>query len=129
MGAKPKKLTKKEMTQFRKLLIQQLEMVEGDVSMLEEDMDSSRRSSGSFSKIPTHPSDIGGDNFEQDFTYERIEAEGMELKEIHNALNKITEGSYGVCERCNTNIKKRRLKVIPYCKYCITCQEEIEKEV
>ena len=51
--------------------------MEGDVYMIEDDSNSSRQSSGSFSKIPTHPSDIGGDNFEQDFTYERIEAEGI----------------------------------------------------
>ena len=128
MGAKPKKLTKKDMSQFKELLIQHLKVMEGDVSMMEDDLNSSRQSSGSFSKIPTHPSDIGGDNFEQDFTYERIEAEGIEIGEINDALKKIKEGSYGVCERCDSNIRKQRLKAIPYCKFCITCQEEVEKE-
>jgi RNA polymerase-binding transcription factor DksA len=125
---KTKKLNKKDLNELKKLLIQQQMLIQGDVSMLEEDMDSSRKSSGSFSKIPTHPSDVGGDNYEQDFTYERIEAEGNELIEIRDALKKIETGSYGVCEMCNSNIRKSRLKAIPYCKYCITCQEEAEKQ-
>ena len=128
MVTKQKKLTKKDVSQLRELLLQHLKVMEGDVSMMEDDLNSSRQSSGSFSKIPTHPSDIGGDNFEQDFTYERIEAEGIEIGEINDALKKIQHGSYGVCERCNTNIRKQRLKAIPYCKHCITCQEEVEKE-
>lgn len=129
MAEKAKKLTKKDISQLRELLIQNLKIIEGDVSMMEEDMNSSRQSSGSFSKIPTHPSDIGGDNFEQDFTYERIEAEGIEIEEIRQALDKMEEGSYGACEKCGSNIRKQRLKAIPYCKYCISCQEQVEKEL
>lgn len=123
-----KKLTKKEVAKFKDLLLQHKRFLLGDVEMMEEDMDSTRQSSGSFSKIPTHPSDIGSDNFEQDFTYERIEAEGFEIKDINKALKKTEKGTYGICEMCNARIPKKRLQAIPYCQHCIECQEKTEKK-
>jgi len=128
MGSKPKKLTRKDIEKCRELLIQTLRELTNDLSMLEEDINSNRQSSGSFSRIPTHPSDISGDTFEQDFTYERIEAEDHEIEAIREALAKINNGTYGICERCKSPIRKQRLLALPYCKYCISCQEAIEKE-
>ena len=51
-----------------------------------------------------------------------------ELKEINEALKKIEEGSYGVCEMCGEPIKPLRLKIKPHAKYCIVCREIVEKE-
>ena len=126
MAKSARKLTKKDLTELRERLIMHLKQLQGDVAMMEEDIDSSRKSSGSFSKIPTHPSDIGGDNFEQDFTYERIQAEGDELGDIQKALDKIEAKTDGVCEMCGCNIPKQRLLALPFCRYCIECQEKEE---
>jgi len=51
-----------------------------------------------------------------------------ELQEIEEALKKIEDGTYGICEMCGEPIRKLRLKVKPYAKYCIVCREIIEKE-
>jgi DnaK suppressor protein len=128
MGKSGKKLNKKDLKEFKGLLLKHMAFIEGDVAMMEADIKSNRASSGSFSKIPTHPSDIGGDNFEQDFTYERIEAEGFELRDIKKALDKIEDKSFGICEMCEIYIPKRRLRAIPYCKHCIECQEISESQ-
>ncbi len=125
---KVKKLTKKDLNELKDLLLSHQAQIQGDVRSIQDDIDSARGSSGSFSKVPTHPSDVGADNFEQDFTYERLQAEGYELADIKTALSKIEEGQYGVCEECGENIKKMRLKALPYCKYCISCQEKIETQ-
>lgn len=50
-----------------------------------------------------------------------------ELSEIDYALNKIEDGTYGICEMCEEEIKLPRLKVKPQAKYCIVCRELIEK--
>lgn len=50
-----------------------------------------------------------------------------ELKEINEALKKIKQGTYGICEMCGEQIGIQRLKVKPHAKYCITCREIIEK--
>jgi len=51
-----------------------------------------------------------------------------ELEEINEALKKIEEGTYGICEMCEEKIQEERLKIKPFAKYCIICREIIEKE-
>ena len=51
-----------------------------------------------------------------------------ELEEINEALKKIEEGTYGICEMCEEEIQEERLKIKPFAKYCIICREIIEKE-
>lgn len=48
---------------------------------------------------------------------------------IEEALKKIDNGDYGICERCNTNISHRRLEIKPYAIYCIDCIEDLEKNI
>jgi DnaK suppressor protein len=55
------------------------------------------------------------------------ERERSKLNEINNALEKISDGSYGICEECGGEINKKRLKIIPFAKYCVNCQSEMEK--
>lgn len=51
-----------------------------------------------------------------------------ELKQIEDALAKIRAGNYGVCEQCGQQIKKARLKAIPFATLCVSCKEEEERE-
>jgi len=51
----------------------------------------------------------------------------QELKEINNALSKIKNGGYGICEMCEDEIGFQRLKVKPHAVYCIDCREIVEK--
>jgi len=44
-------------------------------------------------------------------------------------LEKIHEGSYGICEECGDKIGAGRLKVMPLAKYCVSCQSKLEKEI
>ncbi|MCM8771079.1 MAG: TraR/DksA family transcriptional regulator, partial [Candidatus Omnitrophica bacterium] len=46
---------------------------------------------------------------------------------IQDALKKIEEGTYGICEECKNLIAKARLKAIPYARLCLKCQEKKEK--
>lgn len=47
------------------------------------------------------------------------------LKLVDEALDRITTGDYGVCQRCEDQISPRRLEVLPWAKYCVRCQERI----
>ena len=44
------------------------------------------------------------------------------IEEIDRALAKITNGTYGICERCNQPIPKARLKALPYAAQCVACK-------
>jgi len=58
---------------------------------------------------------------------EILAAQQRELREIEEALAKIQEGTYGICEMCEEPIGIQRLKVKPFAKYCITCRQIAEK--
>ena len=47
------------------------------------------------------------------------------LKLVNEALDRLTAGDYGLCQRCEEPIAPRRLEVVPWAKYCVRCQERI----
>lgn len=56
------------------------------------------------------------------------EGERKELNAVEEALVKIQDEEYGICEECGKNIPEKRLEVKPYAKYCIKCKEIMEEE-
>jgi DnaK suppressor protein len=54
--------------------------------------------------------------------------EKRKLAQIDDAIERIDDNTYGLCEDCGVKIPKARLKVLPFAKYCIECQEKTERE-
>jgi DnaK suppressor protein len=54
--------------------------------------------------------------------------EKRKLAQIDDAIERIEENSYGLCEECGVKIPKARLKVLPFATYCVECQEKNERE-
>lgn len=54
--------------------------------------------------------------------------EKRKLAQIDDAIDRIEESTYGLCEECGVKIPKARLKVLPFAKYCVECQEKNERE-
>jgi len=54
--------------------------------------------------------------------------EKRKLAQINDALERIEDDTYGLCEECGVKIPKARLKVLPFARYCIECQEKNERE-
>ncbi len=54
--------------------------------------------------------------------------EREKLRNIDEALLKIEEGEYGICEECEEDIPIGRLKVMPFAHYCVKCKSDIEKQ-
>ena len=88
---------------------------------------SGRDASGDLSNLPIHLADAGSDTFEQDFSLGLLEGEDIEVKEVDEALERIGNKTYGICEECSEPIAENRLKVIPYARLCVKCQESVEK--
>ena len=80
------------------------------------------------------PFDIGdeGDRADTERTHEISVLLSLRDKEkmlaIDEALEKLREGTYGVCEECGDEIGGGRLKVMPLAMSCVTCQSRLEKE-
>lgn len=65
---------------------------------------------------------------EQDSSYTIAQQEARELRLIDEALDKIEEGTYGICEECGEQIERPRLKALPYAVLCLKCKENEELE-
>jgi DnaK suppressor protein len=50
------------------------------------------------------------------------------LREVEDALSRISDGSFGVCRLCDANIKPARLNAVPWAPLCIECQEDAERK-
>ena len=77
--------------------------------------------------MPTHPADIGSDNFEHEFTLGLLESERALLVEINEALDRIADNSFGICLGTGKPIVLPRLRARPWCTYGIEYQRLIEK--
>ncbi|MGB9825014.1 MAG: TraR/DksA family transcriptional regulator [Candidatus Hydrothermia bacterium] len=55
------------------------------------------------------------------------EREYQTLKEIDEALSRLSTGKYGICEKCGKEIEIERLELIPWTRYCSSCSKEFDK--
>ena len=72
--------------------------------------------------------DLGTDNFEREFTLSLVEGKDAALDQIDEALERIAEGTFGICEVCETKIPRARLDAIPYASRCVECAAKLERE-
>jgi len=79
------------------------------------------------SDYDNHPSDAASDTFDRTKLFALDENCREILEQIEEALRKIEDGSYGLCNRCQQPINVERLKVIPYATLCINCKESLER--
>ena len=73
--------------------------------------------------------DQAGDERDRELSLLLTGRDKEKLSAINEALEKLKEGTYGICEECGDKIGQGRLKVMPLAKYCVTCQSKIEKEM
>ena len=73
--------------------------------------------------------DQAGDERDREMSLLLTGRDKEKLHAINEALEKIREGSYGICEECGDKIGPGRLKVMPLAKYCVSCQSKLEKEI
>ncbi len=88
----------------------------------------SKDSSGDLSGYSYHQADQGSDTQEQEKTAYLIETEYQKIKLINDAIKRVYEKSYGICEICGCYIQETRLKIIPYARFCIQCKTKEEKK-
>lgn len=70
--------------------------------------------------------DLSRQELNKQIAYHLTERERVMVAAIDKALERIEEGEYGICARCEEPIAERRLEIIPTALYCATCQSAIE---
>ncbi len=124
-----KKLTKKELGDFRKLILKTKEKVLDEIKHISEDTlkKSQKDASGDISGYTYHMADVASDTYDREFSLGLASNERQSLYELDDAIKKIEEGTFGVCEECKSPIAKTRLKAVPFARLCLKCQEKKEK--
>ena len=117
-------LSLKELETFRDMLFAKRRELVGDMYSMERE--ALQRSGENLSNLPLHMADMGTDNYEQEFTLGLMEKDRQLLREINQALSKIMDGRYGICEGTGKPISKARLEVQPWAKYSIEHARKLE---
>jgi RNA polymerase-binding transcription factor DksA len=118
------KLRQRELDRYWRILLEKRAEIVGDLSALEEQ--ALRSAGGEVSHMPIHMADIGSDTFDQDFMLGLAESERLRLREIDEALQRIKDGTYGVCQMTGKPIPKARLEAKPWAKYTIEAKRLLE---
>ncbi len=117
-------LSKSDLQYFRNLLIERRRELIGDIVSNESE---AFKGGSNLSNMPIHMADVGTDNFEQEFTLGLIESERNMLRDIQEALIRIENGTYGICQGTGKAIPKVRLEAVPWAKYTMEYQGMLEQ--
>lgn len=117
---------KKELEHFRQILLKKRAELVGDVSGLESE--ALRGQSGSLSNIPSHMAEQGSEAYDQALSLDLAAADRKIIREIDDALQRIADGTYGVCEHTGKPIRMERLEELPWARYSIEAAREIERQ-
>lgn len=105
------------------LLMKKAEILSDVMNM---EVEALRKERSDLSNMPIHMADMGTDNFDQEFTLGLVDSERKLLVEIDSALNRIDDGTYGICQGSGKEIPLARLKAIPWARYCVEYAKQLE---
>ena len=125
---KPRKnqagLTSRELEFYRDMILAKRREIVGDMSSMERE--ALRTSGTNLSNLPLHMADMGTDNYEQEFTLGLVEKDRKLLRDLNDALAKIQNGTYGICEGTGKPISKARLEAQPWARFSIEHARKLE---
>lgn len=116
---------KKELDRFREILLRKRAELVGDVKTMESE--ALKGSAGSLSHLPQHMAEQGTDNFEQSITLDLAAADRTLIREIDDAIKRIDNNTFGVCEFTHKPINKERLEELPWTRFSIEGARERER--
>ncbi len=118
--AKNKHFTQKQLKEQLRRLLELRERVTGEIISINRD---------SLNHTDPDPSlsDQGTDTFDREFALNQLSNEQDVLFEIDEAIRRLENGSYGICEMTDLPINIERLEALPYVRYSVQAQAELER--
>ncbi len=129
-SSRPKKKAKsrlkaEDLKEFRRLLLAKRREVLQALDAMETE--ALRLESGETSTMPIHMADVGSDAYDQDLKLGISASERERIREIDAALQRIKDGTYGICEESGKAIRKARLRAKPWARMTIDSAREMER--
>lgn len=124
------KMLKKEAKRYRELLLKLKERITEGIKHISEDTlkKSQKDASGDISGYTLHMADVATDAYDREFSLGLASNDRNVLIQIEDAIKRIDEGNFGICEQCKKPIAKGRLKAVPFTRLCLKCQQGQEKK-
>ena len=120
-AAKAVRMSKKDMEKFRRLL-------EDKKASLSSDLAKTRSAEEETSEESTQDiADKAVSSYTREFLYSLTDGERSTLLQIDDAIDRIDDGTYGMCVNCGQPMAEKRLTAVPWAPYCVDCQELAEK--
>jgi len=114
--------------QQRDKLLQLRDAMVDSMAGVAQDTLRSRAEGSEASAFGMHQADAGSDAYDRDFALSLLSQEQDALYEIDQALKRIELGTYGVCEMSGKSILRARLEAIPFARFTVECQSQLEKQ-
>jgi len=122
-------LNAQQLKSFRQLLITERVKFANEIRAIAQDAQRSPRdASGDLSGYTVHMADMSADTYERELSMNMVSKEQEILYQIDDALKRMDDGAYGLCQTCNRPISMSRLKAVPYALLCIECQRVKEQQ-
>jgi RNA polymerase-binding protein DksA len=117
-------MTNIDLTLHREKLLALRASLLGDMTQMEDD---SLKDHSKTISIPTDMEELANDKADQELTLTLLGSDEGILDQIEAAIQRIDNGSYGRCEKCDGTIPKSRLDAIPYAADCVQCASQEEE--
>ncbi|PYI91244.1 MAG: molecular chaperone DnaK [Verrucomicrobia bacterium] len=127
MNNKERRLDPFTRAQKEKLLQLRDAMVDSMAGVAQDTL-RSRAEGSEASAFGMHQADAGSDAYDRDFALSLLSQEQDALYEIDQALKRIELGTYGICEMSGKPIPHARLEAIPFARFTVECQSQLEKQ-
>lgn len=123
-------MRKRDLEKYQKLLqVKRSEVLE-ELGLKKPSLSSTvKEASGDLSTYSYHMADQGTDAMEREKSFYFASKSGRFLYHINEALRRIENNTYGICQGCEKQIKPQRLEAVPHARLCIECKEQEEQKV
>ena len=123
-------MRKTELKKYRKLLEAKKKEMLDDIGekMSSQVSTTIKESTGDLSSYSFHMADQGTDAMEREMAFMFASKSGRLVYHIDEAIRRIEEGTFGICEKCEKPISVARLEAVPHARMCIECKSAEEKK-
>lgn len=118
-------MTQLDLEHFKKLILAKRKQIFEELN--EGELKESLQEGPGENSYAFHLADVGSDSNEREKSFLVASIEGDMLAELDDALERIENGSFGICAICDQPIHPNRLEAIPYTRLCIECKANEEK--
>ena len=122
-----KKYSKTKLAKFRKSIEEKMGNVSEDVDTIREGLGTDSNKQGGVtpdSIYSLHMADAGTDSHEQEKNFMLMNRGSDYFKNLEIALERINEGTFGICKICDNLIPEERMMEVPNATKCVDCKEK-----